>query len=58
MESSELFNPNLTDGVKCLQAASQMMMKTTAGFLREALPGFAGWTTGELLFISSHRGVK
>lgn len=42
--------------MKCLQAASQMMMKTAAGFLREALPASAGWTTGELLFISSHRG--
>lgn len=49
-DSCVLFKPYLTDGVKCLQAASQMI-KTAAGFLREALPGSAGWTTGELLFI-------
>ncbi len=41
MDSSALFNPHLTDGVKRLQAASQMI-KTAAGFLRETLPGSAG----------------
>lgn len=41
-----LFNPYLTDGVKCLQATRQMI-KTAVGFHGEALPGSAGWATGE-----------